>query len=117
MAPVNLSRHAVFHFLYDDRKQDSATTDSHSKLIIDLLQKRNICFAYIGAICNNNDGCDDKYRCATALYLVYIFAHTYNIIIGRSVVAPGYGREVVDIFNATEKRFLLMLMTTMQPSC
>ena len=28
--------------------------------------------------------------------------------------APGYGREFVDVFNATKKSFISMIMTTMQ---
>ena len=32
---ISRQRHAVFHyFLYDDSKQDSATTTAHSKLLI-----------------------------------------------------------------------------------
>ena len=35
--------HAVFHsFLFNDRKQDSATTIAHSKHIIELLKQQNI---------------------------------------------------------------------------
>ena len=40
--------------------------------------------------------------------------HAYSIIIDCGVEAPGHGREVVDGFNATEKRLILMLMTTVK---
>ena len=36
-------RHAVFHsFLSDDRKQDAATTTAHSKLLISLLNNKQV---------------------------------------------------------------------------
>ena len=35
--------HAVFHsVMYDNSKQDAATTDAHSELIIELLEKKNL---------------------------------------------------------------------------
>ena len=40
--------------------------------------------------------------------------HAYNIIIDCVVVAPGHVREIVDGLNATDKRFLSMLMTNVQ---
>ena len=43
-----------------------------------------------------------------------MLAHAYNIIIDPRVIAPVNGREVVDGFIATEKRFLSMLITTVQ---
>ena len=51
------------------------------------------------------------------LYLLSILAHAYNIIINRGVGAPVYGRDVVDDLNDTDKRFISMLMTTVQLSC
>ena len=39
-----------------------------------------------------------------------MLSHEYNIVIDRSVGAPGNGKYVVDGFNATEKMFILMLM-------
>ena len=43
-----------------------------------------------------------------------MLANTYNIIIDSGVEAPGYGREVVNGLNATGKRFLSMLKTTVK---
>ena len=43
-----------------------------------------------------------------------MLAHAYNIITDRGVGAPGHVREVVDGFNATNKRFILMLMKTVK---
>ena len=48
------------------------------------------------------DGCAEKYRFTTELYLLSMLAHTYNIIIGRGVGEPGYYIEVIDGLNATE---------------
>ena len=37
------THHAVFHlFIYDNRKQYADTTDSHSKLIIEMLKNKNV---------------------------------------------------------------------------
>ena len=56
----------------------------------------------------------EQKRCATVLYLLSILAHTYNIIIDRVVGAQGHDREVVDGLNATDKRFISMLITTVK---
>ena len=91
-------------FLSDVRKQDAATTAVQSKHIIELLQNRKQLFANMSTIWGNTCGCAEKYRCATALYLLSILAHRYNIIIDHGVGVPGHVREVVDGLNATEKR-------------
>ena len=40
---LSLPRHAVFHsFLYDDSKEDTATTTAHSKRLISLLNNKQI---------------------------------------------------------------------------
>ena len=103
----NVSRHAVFHhFLSDNRKQDSLKPAEHSKHIIELLQNITVLFSKIINIWENTDGCAEKYYCDTALYLLSILAHEYNIIIDRGVGELGHGRYVVDGLNAAEKSFL-----------
>ena len=52
-------------------------------------------------IWENTDVCADQYGSATALYLLSMLAHTYNIIINHGVGAPGNGQEVVGSLNAT----------------
>ena len=52
----------------------------------------------------NTGGCADQYSCITALYLLSILAHKYNIIINRGVGAPGHVIEVVDGLNDTNKK-------------
>ena len=49
-------------------------------------------------IWENNNGCADQYRCATALYLLSILAHAYNTIIDRGVGEPGHGMTLMKYF-------------------
>ena len=101
-------------FLSDDSKHDVATTDEHSKLIIYLLKIRTLFSSDISTIWKNIDGCAKQYRCATALYLLSMLAHAYNITIYHVVGASGHGREVVGSLDFTGKIFLSNLMTTVQ---
>ena len=64
-------------------------------------------------IWENTDGCADKYRCATALYLVSMLSHAYKTLFDSGVGSPGHGKYVVDGMNATEKN-ITMLMTTVR---
>ena len=89
----------------DDRKQDAATTADHIKQIIELLHNRTLLFSDMITLWENNDRCVQQYRCATALYLLSMLEHAYNIIINRVVGAPGYGRQVVDGLNDTQQFF------------
>ena len=63
-------RHVVFHyFLSDDSKQDSAATTAHSNCLIELLKKL---MSTLSTVWENTDGCAEKYRCASALYLMSV---------------------------------------------
>ena len=63
-------RHEVFQsFLSDDSKQDAATTTAHRKLLISLLKNKQVLTTSLSTIWENTDGCAEKYRCASALYL------------------------------------------------
>ena len=67
--PQSRRSQSVFHsFFSDDRKQDSSTTISHIKCIIELLNQRNIISNTLIKIWENTDGCAEHYRCDTALY-------------------------------------------------
>ena len=68
----------------------------------------------MSTICNNNDGFEEQYRCATVLYLLSMLAHACNIIIDRDVGTPGHLREVVGGLNANNKSFPSMLIKTVQ---
>ena len=81
----------VHLLLSDERKQDSDTTDAHSKTI-ELLKNRQHIFYDLSTIWDNNNGCDEQYICASALYLLSILAHAYNIIIDKCIRTPGHGR-------------------------
>ena len=59
--------------------------------------------------------CGSIMMCDFAIFIINV-KHAYNIIIDRGVGALGHVREVVDGFNATEKRLILVLMTTVQLS-
>ena len=48
------------------------------------------------------------------LILLSILSQPYNIIIDHGISAPGHGREVLDVLNATEKSFVFRLMDTFQ---
>ena len=64
-------RHAVFHsFLSNDRKHDADTTTEHSKQLISLLKDKILLTTSLITIWENTDGCSEKYRCASALYLM-----------------------------------------------
>ena len=65
-------------------------------------------------IWENTDGCTDQYLCTTALYLLSMLAHAYNIIIDSGVGEPGHGRYFVDGLNDTNKKFLSMLTTNVK---
>ena len=51
-------------------------------------------------------GCAKQYRCSIALYLVSYLSKSYQIVLDRSVDIPGHGKDVVDGFNAVQKRYL-----------
>ena len=51
----------------DDSKQDSATTNAHSKRLIELSKEQKVLTSTLGTIWENTDGCAEQYRCASAL--------------------------------------------------
>ena len=86
-------RRAVFHsFLSDDSKHDAATTTAHSKRLISLLKTKQVLTTSLSTIWETTDGCAEKYRCASALYLMSVMSQTYSIIIDRCINAPGHGK-------------------------
>ena len=68
----------------------------------------------MSTIWENNDGCAEQYCCATALYLLSMLSHEYNIIMDSGVGSLVHDREVVYGLNATYERFFSMLITTVQ---
>ena len=57
-------------------------------------------------IWENTDGCDEQYRCASALYLMSVMSQPYSIVIDRGISAPGHGKEMVHGLNAVDKRYI-----------
>ena len=43
-----------------------------------------------------------------------VMSQTYSIIIDRGISAPGHGKEVVYVINATDKRYIYQLMSKVQ---
>ena len=74
---LSRQRHAVFHsFLSDDRKQYAATTTAHSKRLILLPKNKKVLTTSLSKIWENTDGCAEKCRCASALYLISVMSQT-----------------------------------------
>ena len=69
-----------------------------------MLQNRTVLFADMSNIWENTDGYTEQYRCATALYLLSMLAHAYNINIDRGAGAPGHGIEFICGLNTTGEK-------------
>ena len=52
------------------------------------------------------DGCAKQYRCSIAYYLMSYLSKSYQTVIDRDVDTPGHGKDVVNGFNAVQKRYL-----------
>ena len=68
----------------------------------------------LSTIWENTDGCSEKYRCASELYLMSVMSQCYSIIIDRGISAPGNGKEVLYGTNAVDKHYINQLMSTVQ---
>ena len=55
---------------------------------------------------DQTDGCAKQYRCSIAYYLMSCLSTSYQIVLDRAVDTPGHGKDVVDGFNAVQKRYL-----------
>ena len=52
------------------------------------------------------DGCTKQYMCSIAHYLMSYLSKSHQIFLDISVDTPGHGKDVVDGFNAVQKRYL-----------
>ena len=68
----------------------------------------------LSTIWENTDGCSEKYRCASALYLMSVISQTYSLIIDWGISAPGHGKEVIDGLNAVDKSYIYQLISKVQ---
>ena len=58
---ISRQRHALFHsFLYNDRKQDAATTTAHIKRLISLLKNKQVLTTSLSTIWESTDGCAEQ---------------------------------------------------------
>ena len=105
------TRHAVFHsFFPDDSKQDAATTTAHSNRLIEFKKMMLV----LSTIWENNDGCAEQYRCATALNLMSVLSQRHSIIFDRGISAPGHGKYLVDGINVIDNLYIYQLMSTVK---
>ena len=97
--------------LSDEIDQDASTTVTHLCIILQFLLTKEMIYPYLTTIWDHTNGCANRYRCETAIYLLSCLALEFSIIIDRSVVAPEHGKYVVDGLNDREKRMLKLIMT------
>jgi hypothetical protein len=96
----------VFHLhLSDSLFQNAATTTCHFTSMLELLFKTDRMIRH-GTMWDQTDGCGKQYRCSIAYYLMSVLSVKFQIVIDRAVDTPGHGKDVVDGFNAVQKRFL-----------
>ena len=57
------------------------------------------------------DGCAKHYMCSMAYYLMSYLSTSYQIVLDRAVYTPGHEKDVVDGFNAVQKRYLASCLT------
>ena len=55
---------------------------------------------------DQTDGCAKQYRCSIDYYLMSYLSTSYQIVLDIAVDTPGHGKDVVDGFNAVQKRYL-----------
>ena len=76
----------------DDSKKDSATTAQHIIFLIEMWKERKVLTSLLSKIWENNDGCAEKYICASALYIIPVMPKCYSVIIDCGIIAPGNGK-------------------------
>ena len=104
---ISLQRHAVFNsIITDDSKQDTDTTNAHRNRFISFLKEEKVLTTSFSTIWENFDGCAKKYSCASVLYLMSVMSQCYSVIIDQGIISPEHGKEVVDVLNAFDKRYI-----------
>ena len=68
----------------------------------------------LSTIWENTDGWEEKYRCASAIYLMSVLSQRHSIIFYRGISASGHDKEVVGGLNYIAKRCIYQLMSTVQ---
>ena len=57
----------------------------------------------MSGLLEDTNGCTNQYMCALFIYLMTVLLCSYGIIWVLATNVPGYGNNVVDGINATEK--------------
>ena len=92
---------AQFHYsLSDESDQDSSTTATHLCIVIQFILANKTIYPYFTTIWDHTNGCANRYRCETAIYLLSCLALEFSIILDRAAAAPEHGKYVVDGLNA-----------------
>ena len=52
------------------------------------------------------DGCSKQYRCSIDYFLMSFLSKLYQTVLYISVYTPGHGIDVLNGFNAVQKRYL-----------
>ena len=65
-------------------------------------------------IWGNTDGCSEQYRCASAIHLMSFMSQRYSVIIYQGISVTGHGKQVVDVINAIDKRYIYKLMSNVK---
>ena len=92
-------------YLSNSKLQNAATTTSHlHTLLAKVFEKKQMIRG--GTMWDQTDGCAKQYRCSIAYYLMSFLSKSYKIVLDRAVDTPGHEKDVVDGFNAVQKRYL-----------
>ena len=60
----------------------------------------------LSTIWENSDGCTEQYICASSLYLMSVMLQCYSVIIDSGISAPGHVKEVIDVINSIDERYI-----------
>ena len=84
------------HFFDNDWKQAAYTTHQNNLFHLGHLQRSGVIKIKRTIWLSNTDGCAVQYRSGNVMYLVFILASQFQIIINRAIDPLGHGKDVVD---------------------
>ena len=86
---LNLSLMCVHYFFYEESNQYAAAYNANTKQLLDTFLDNKIIRKIFSTLWEYMDGCYEPYRSTYVLYLLFIVAYAYEIIIASAVCAPG----------------------------
>ena len=105
---VHQSNETIWEFhlhLSDSNLQNAATTTAHLyTLLANVFEKKQMISGR--TTWDQTYGCANQYRCSIDYYLMSYLSTSYKIVLDRVLDTPGHGKDVVDGFNALQKRYL-----------